>query len=69
MLLSDTFADHGRFFHCTPEGKLITASVIGGEKMTQAEINQAFAKELDFWLYWVKKRNEKLTDASNSATH
>ncbi len=68
VLLSDTFADHGRFYHCTSEGKLITASVIGGEKMTKAEINQAFAKELDFWLYWMKERNEKLTDASNSCS-
>ena len=69
VLLSDTYADHGRFFYCTFEGKLITASVIGGEKMTKAEINPAFAKELDFWLYWVKQRNEKLIDASSSATH
>jgi hypothetical protein len=69
VLLSDTYADHGRFFYCTPAGKLISASVIGGEKMTKAEINTAFEKEKDFWLYWLKKQKEKRTDTSSTAIH
>jgi hypothetical protein len=59
VLLSDTYSHRGRFYHCTPEGELVSASILGGEKLTKEAARRAFAKELDFWLYYWKKRNEK----------
>ena len=64
VLLSDTYSGRGRFYHCSPDGKLISASMIGGEKPTEAEIKQGFEKQIDFWLHWWDKQNE-----NNRGTH
>jgi hypothetical protein len=49
--MSDALAASGRFFHCSQDGTLVSASVIG-EKLTREQVQEAFDADARFWIEW-----------------
>jgi hypothetical protein len=55
VLMSDAYTARGRFFHCTEDGTLISASTIR-ERLTREQVRAAFDADVRFWIDWWERQ-------------